>query len=400
MTDAKNTNVLQIYKDGVFAGALERTAEGCSLVFDQDFRESSKGKGLTYCIPLTQSRMEYRGVGLPAYFAGLLPEGLRLKALVRRLKTSEDDMFSLLVAAGMDPVGDIHFKDPEESDKDEEETELELPKNFSALRDRLKEGETLGGSSLAGVQEKASADRISLPLLGKKRNKSYILKLESKEFPEGIANEYACLKLAKACGLQVNEATIVHDENGEAALLVERFDREWDKKRKQWHRLHQEDACQFLNLYPADKYRVSLQKIAEGVAQFSSTPEIEILSLLKLVAFSYLVGNGDLHAKNISLIEKNGITQMSPAYDILCTGINGDHTMALLFDGKNQNLKRKTFIEFGERYNVPGEATASMLKSLTTKFQKHKDLIFSFPLAIEKKAFLTQMFNERLGHLS
>ena len=41
------------------------------------------------------------------FFAGLLPEGVRLRALVRRVKTSEDDLLSLLVAAGADCIGDV-----------------------------------------------------------------------------------------------------------------------------------------------------------------------------------------------------------------------------------------------------------------------------------------------------
>ena len=53
------------------------------------------------------SFFEYDEVNLPPFFAGLLPEGLRLRALVQRVKTSEDDLFSLLLAAGADTVGDL-----------------------------------------------------------------------------------------------------------------------------------------------------------------------------------------------------------------------------------------------------------------------------------------------------
>ena len=47
--------------------------------------------------PLSEEPVVTRGRGVPAYFAGLLPEGRRLSGLRRALKTSADDELSLLV---------------------------------------------------------------------------------------------------------------------------------------------------------------------------------------------------------------------------------------------------------------------------------------------------------------
>jgi hypothetical protein len=41
-----------------------------------------------------------------------------------------------------------------------------------------------------------------------------------------------------------------------------------------------------------------------------------------------------------------------------------------------------------------------MLDALTKKFTSHKDQLFELPLAREKKAYLDQLFQERLAHLS
>jgi serine/threonine-protein kinase HipA len=51
------------------------------------------------------------GDNLPPFFAGLLPEGRRFSALVKKLKTSEDDLFSLLAMVGTDCIGDIDTGD-------------------------------------------------------------------------------------------------------------------------------------------------------------------------------------------------------------------------------------------------------------------------------------------------
>jgi len=50
---------------------------------------------------------------------------------------------------------------------------------------------------------------------------------------------------------------------------------------------------------------------AKGVAGYN---------LFKQLVFSWLIGNGDAHAKNFSILESpSGEWMVSPAYDLLCT---------------------------------------------------------------------------------
>ncbi len=387
MIDAKQINSLALFKNGQRIGDLNRTKNGCEIIFNNNVSEK-----ITYHIKTDKKILSYSGANLPAYFANLLPEGLRLKALTKKIKTSADDMFSLLVEAGADPVGDIHFANQSEEFFEEE---TKLPLDFKKFKIDLKTAYSFDSAAIAGVQDKISADRITLPVRLKNKNKNYILKLASDDYPNSIENEFVCLQMAKSCGLKVNKAKIIKDKNDQIALLVERFDREWDTKNKKLNRLHQEDACQFLNKYPADKYIISMQEIAEGLIQFSASPQIDILKLLQLKAFSYLIGNGDLHAKNISLLQD----KLSPCYDILCTSIYGDPKMALMLDGKNENLKQKTFIDFGIRYSVPTKSIENMLNKLIKQFKKNHHKIFSVAAAKEKEKFLLQQFEKRIGHL-
>lgn len=396
MKDAKSVTSISLFKNNVQAGTLLRKPFGCELVFDSEFVEKNRGSFLTYQIPIQAEPIEFRGGGIPPYFAGLLPEGLRLEAIVRRLKTSKDDMFSFLVEAGADPIGDIHFF----KDEGRRAGKDLLPTDFAnigegALPER-------GLDDFAGVQLKISGERITLPIGFRRRNKATILKLASKKFPGLVENEFYSLQLAKKCGLEVNGAKIIHDQQGVSGLLVDRFDKIFDAKTKLWERYHVEDACQFLDYYPADKYNLSMQEIADGIAKFSSAPEIEILNLLKQVAFSYLLGNGDLHAKNVSLIQRgpHHPRTLSPAYDLVCTALYGDVQMALSMDGKKDNLKYANFIEFGKRYGVSEVAVASMLGRLAKDFQKHAKMMFQFPAAAEKENFLNQFFAKRIEHLS
>lgn len=382
MTNAKQVRSLKLFKNGKPIGYLNRTDSGCEITFSKEVVGP-----ITYHTKTNYKPEFYSGVNLPPYFANLLPEGLRLKALTKKIKTSADDMFSLLVEAGTDPVGDIHFESP----ADQKFSINKIILDFEKIKSDLKKAVNTDSHVIAGVQNKVSADRITLPIRFTNKNKSYILKLASDEFADSIENEFICLQLAKLCGLKVNKSKVIKDKNNQSALLIERFDREWDAKLKFMSRLHQEDACQFLNKYPADKYSISLQQIADGLKSFSSSPQIDILKLLQLKAFSYLIGNGDLHAKNISLLQD----QFSPCYDILCTSIYSDQKMALMMDGKNENLKLKSFVDFGFRNGLPKKSVEGMLKKLVHQFSRHQNKIFLIPLAEKKQKFLTQQFKKR-----
>lgn len=377
-------------------GTLSRTAQGSRFDFDKEV----VGSPITYQIIAKPEPLEITGINLPPYFAGLLPEGLRLKSMVKNLKISEDDLFSLLVSAGQEPVGDLHFKLPETTRLKEQTLEQYSIDDFSKFKKEiLKFGENLN-HPVSGVQNKISGTRLTLPLKKgvKSRNKQFILKFDSIETPDLVENEWYSLKLAKICGLDVNETKVIEDSNGEKALLVTRFDRQWLPEKKKMIRFHQEDACQFLDYYPADKYNLTMQEVAEGLKTFCESPVIETLNLLKVSAFSYLIGNGDMHGKNISLIQKS-VSQISPIYDMVCTYAYGDLQMALAMDGKKDNWKRKLFVNFGLRYGVPAISTEKMLDQLVTQFFKNKNLLWNVPYLGSKKSSLELLFKKRLQHL-
>jgi len=165
---------------------------------------------------------------------------------------------------------------------------------------------------------------------------------------------------------------------------------------------HQEDACQFLDRFPHDKYRVTMAETAAGISRFCSAPSAELLNLLRLYCFSYLVGNGDLHAKNISLMVKHGesLVTLTPAYDIICTYIYGDHHMALKLDGYDDNIRRAKVVEFGARHGIPATLTARMLDQLLKKFSENMALLQKIPMPAKSRTQLDRLIKKRLSDLS
>lgn len=193
---------------------------------------------------------------------------------------------------------------------------------------------------------------------------------------------------------------LVHDRDGAAGLLVERFDRVQPgaDKRASLLRLHQEDACQLLGRYPADKYRISLREVAEAL-EVCSAPVAERLRLLQLQALSYLIGNGDLHGKNISLQVVDGRVRLTPIYDLLSTLPYGDESLALELEGRDKRFRAKDFIAFGERIGLRSAATRRMLDTLIKGVGPHLERLNEIGLSERSTRHAQRVIAEQLGML-
>lgn len=347
-----------VYCGAELAGRLSRTKHGAVFEYDRTFLEHERS--IAFRLPWQQRRFETFGVNVHPFFAGLLPEGLRLQALVRRVKTSRDDLLSLLVAAGADCIGDVSVVPTGERPHDASPTvDLARTSEISFAEVLKKSLGSTADATIPGVQAKVSAAMISLPV---RAAGASILKLNHPDTPLLVENELFFMTAARACGLRPAEVRLIRDRDRQSGLLVTRFDRREGKK------LHQEDACQLLDLYPADKYRLSVREVMQAL-EVCSAPRVERLKLLRLVAFSYLIGNGDLHGKNVSVRTIDGRTELTPAYDLLSSLPYGDTHMAMKLDGKDANLGRSTFAAAGERFDIPSRATEAMVDELLAQIE-------------------------------
>lgn len=78
-----------------------------------------------------------------------------------------------------------------------------------------------------------------------------------------------------------------------------------------------EDACQVLGRWPGDKYVISTEDAITGLARRCRAPGVAALELYRLLVFAYLSGNGDLHGKNLAIMQdQRGEWKTTPAYDL------------------------------------------------------------------------------------
>lgn len=74
--------------------------------------------------------------------------------------------------------------------------------------------------------------------------------------------------------------------------------------------------------------------------------------------FAWLTGNGDLHAKNISILGGATGYAVAPVYDVPCTLLYGDDTLVLSIAGRTKGLKARRWTEFAESIRLPERAAA------------------------------------------
>ncbi|HEY8753750.1 MAG TPA: HipA domain-containing protein [Arthrobacter sp.] len=358
--------VADIYKAGNLAARLERYDGGTRFSYLPAYLAAG-GPAVASSLPLTSEAVLSAAGAAPPYFTGLLPEGRRLNALRRSIKTSADDDLSLLIAAGGNPVGDVQIVGHDEPpDPDEHAVQLDptLPVDFDQL---LGDPDLIDPVALAGVQDKLSAGMISLPVAS--AGKRFILKLNAPEFPHVVENELVMFRYAAKLRIPVSGVQLIRDVAGRPGLLVERFDRVPvpGGQPDEVQRLAVEDAAQVLKLYPADKYNVAYGTVCHALADYCAAPLPALRNLTIQAAFAWLSGNGDLHAKNVSMVQKpHGEWTIAPVYDIPSTVVYGDKTLALTLNGKRSGISRRHFLGWAAELGLP-ERTAAQVVELALK---------------------------------
>jgi len=260
-------------------------------------------------------------VRVPPFFSNLLPEGHLRDYLAGRAGVNPAREFFLLWALGNDLPGAVTIKRAEDKTWPPS-TDAKFSEKNHIHKNALR-------FSLAGIQLKfsalfnAKANRgLTIPAEGV--GGSWIVKLPSTRF-EGIPeNEFAMMTLARLIGIDVPEIDLIDIDSianlpkglGELsgkAYAIRRFDRTTQGP------VHIEDFAQVYGVYPEKKYeRASYSNI--GAVIGTEGTEEDIAEFTRRLVFNTLIGNGDLHLKNWSLIYSDPrIPSLSPAYDFVST---------------------------------------------------------------------------------
>ena len=319
-------SVLNIHLHGNLIGTLTNVGGDRSLFgLDDRYIENENRDTLSYSLKdefgdlITDFKPVQKKV-MPL-FSNLLPEGHLRKYLAEKAGINEEREFFLLQALGQDLPGAITALEAGAGG--------EVHKTaFDKVEPHNAEPSSTLRFSLAGVQLKFSAIQdnrqgLTIPIAG--RGGNWIVKLPSRDFEGVPENEFSMMTLAAQIGIDVPEIDLVDinsiaglptgiEHRGQKAFVIQRFDRLGDGSA-----LHIEDFAQVFGVYPDDKYKkASMRNIAYVVAAEST--DDDVAELIRRVVFNVLIGNGDMHLKNWSLIYPDRRhAALAPAYDFVST---------------------------------------------------------------------------------
>lgn len=294
------------------------------FAFDEDYINDPGRPTLSLSFKSSQGRLltdlKPSRTRLPPFFSNLLPEGPLREYLARKAGVSDKREFFLIKELGQDLPGAVTIEESMFATSPGDKN-IEFDKQMNSSKRTLR-------FSLAGVQLKFSAVEgaqggLTIPVEGK--GGYWIVKLPSMTYQAVPENEFYMMRLAGDIGMNVPEVNLipVKEISGlpedlqnfqGSALAIRRFDREEDGTAA-----HMEDFAQIFGVYPEQKYqKANYRNIAEVILAESGQEDIK--EFIRRLVFSVLIGNGDMHLKNWSLIYTDRRNpRLSPAYDLLST---------------------------------------------------------------------------------
>ena len=324
--------VLNILLSGRVAGQLDVDGNGAPrLTYSTTWADAIGAYPLSLSLPITQQI--YPAATVSAVLWGLLPDNENLlQRWGSRFHVSPRNPVALLSHVGEDCAGAVQFVSDDRledvlSGRDDQIEVLdneELATRLQRLRQdngMARTVDDVGQFSLAGAQSKVALLRLddgSWAIPAGRIPTTHILKPPGGDYEGFVENEMFCLRLARVIGLPAAEVEKI-SIGTETAICVHRYDRV--QIQGDLHRVHQEDFCQALGVMPQIKYQSQggpgPAQLAKVLWDHSSQPHTDVGTLFQALAFNYLIGGTDAHAKNYSLLfGAGGNVRLAPLYDI------------------------------------------------------------------------------------
>ncbi|PWC19697.1 type II toxin-antitoxin system HipA family toxin [Brenneria corticis] len=276
------------------------------------------------------SKSQVRSEKIPPVLSNLLPEGMLREWVAHTLQCHVSNEFPLLAYLGMNLPGAIVAKPIRAGEMPSWALQYRL--NVEPLQIDVKHADSK--FSLAGVQMKFSSSRVDGRYHIDKEisDDMWIIKTPSTVHKGVPINEYTCMKLAEVAGAEIPEIRLIKLKELDGlpsirlpdetfAYGIKRFDRSAEG------RVHSEDFAQVFGLYPAGKYqKVNYEQLGQTLYRASRDRLTDIQQMARRLLLNILLGNGDAHLKNWTLIYADKrFPRLAPLYDVVFTAPYIEH---------------------------------------------------------------------------
>jgi serine/threonine-protein kinase HipA len=332
------------------AGALSRESQ---LVFNYQTEQNECEIALT--MPLRAQ--SYASSILPGVLRQHLPEGHLYHWIKQHFgKTMPMNDMNILAITGREMIGRVRCAPPELNtlkNTGESLNDMLTWRGTEDLFDYLAEKYAME-SGISGVQPKVlvkekTDNKISNDVIEKSAIKSrdFIIKSNGDDYPGLAQNEYICMSIAKAAGLNVPDFWL---SDNRKLFIIDRFDYHDGSYRGF------EDMTALMGRQNDEKYQGSYEQIAKAVQLFTSPSYTQesLRLLFQSIVLSCLLRNGDAHLKNFGILythPHSNDSRLAPVYDIVNTTMYiPQDSMALKLNKTKAWPTRKTLCDFAKTH--------------------------------------------------
>jgi len=273
--------------------------------------------------------------------------------------------------------------------------------------------------SISGVQEKLSLllEKNKLRLTSKQEQGTYILKpipRDLKNVEQVPANEHLSMQIARQVyKINTAENAMVFFKDGTPAYITKRFD-----VKKDGSKYGIEDFASLAGKSKESagagfKYDYNYEELVNLIKKYVPAWRVEIEKFFSLLLFNYLINNGDAHLKNFSLMEtENGDYILSPAYDLVNTGLHTDDSSLALEEGlfandyETQSYKVNgyysydDFFEFAIKIGIAKTRTIKIINKFRIANKLFEDLVSRSFLNKQSQQTYLDLYTQRLKALN
>ncbi|MGQ4600459.1 HipA domain-containing protein [Nocardia sp. R6R-6] len=318
---------LVVVLNGLLTGAVIHDAGRPRFAYLDDYAADIDATPLSLSMPLAVGRTYDHRVTAP-WLTNLLPDDANVRErLAREFGVQSGSATALLEQIGRDCAGAVQLAAPEDIDDVltrsgslEQVTDVQIGQRLRALQSAPQQWTRSDERwSLAGAQAKFAAVRTGdggWAYAHGNAASTHIIKPGIGRFPGQAFNEHLCLRALASVGISSAASEFI-EFDGIAAIVVERYDR-LRLADGSVIRLHQEDMCQALSVWPERKYAAdggpSALEIAQLLAREAAHEDVDRFA--DAVIAQYLLGAPDAHAKNYSVVLSGVDVALAPIYDV------------------------------------------------------------------------------------
>jgi serine/threonine-protein kinase HipA len=226
----------------------------------------------------------------------------------------------------------------------------------------------------------------------------FILKPQVTSYAELPENEDLTMHLVSLAGIKLPWHGLVKCTDGSLSYVIKRFDRKGKEK------IPMEDFTQLIGASRDTKYDVPTEKVVEAIEDFCTFPTLEYLKLYQRILLAFLLGNEDLHLKNLSVITRDQKVELSPIYDFVnSTIINSESSEELalsLFDKKSGFTKQDFVDKLAQKILfIPQSKAEKELRKLLDCVPSWIQMVDKSFLSEEMKKKYLKLIHERSDRL-